>query len=143
MNLDNLELRTRLQPLQPAKPVQGPGKPGSKPAPGSTAFSDVLAETLAARKAEQTATGATGKVEFSAHAISRLQERQIALTPQALDRLDNGVELASQKGALNTLVMMDDNAFIVNVKNRRVITAITKDAAIDNVFTQIDSATIV
>ena len=38
---------------------------------------------------------------------------------------------------------MYDTAFIVSVKNRKVITAITRDAAVDNVFTQIDSATIV
>jgi hypothetical protein len=37
---------------------------------------------------------------------------------------------------------MDDTAYIVSVKNKKVITAITKDAAVENVFTQIDSATI-
>jgi flagellar operon protein len=143
MKLDNLELRARMQPLEPAKPVQGPGTHADKKATKSSSFSEALAQQLANRKAEQTGPGTPSRVEFSAHAISRLQERQITLSPQALDRLDHGVELASSKGANNTLVMMDDNAFIVNVKNRKVITAITKDAAVDNVFTQIDSATIV
>jgi flagellar operon protein len=38
--------------------------------------------------------------------------------------------------------MMDDNAMVVSVKNRTVITALTTEQARDNVFTNIDSAVI-
>ncbi|MFB0516434.1 MAG: TIGR02530 family flagellar biosynthesis protein [Candidatus Neomarinimicrobiota bacterium] len=143
MRPEELELRTRLQPLRP--PQAGPGSrtQGATSAEKKSAFSKVLAGELASRgQAAGISTPTTG-VEFSAHALTRLQERNVMLSPHNLQRLDQGVRLAERKGSVNTLVLMDDTAFIVSVKNKKVITAITKDAAVANVFTQIDSATIV
>ena len=143
MELEALKLHTRLHPLKSPQPTPKPGggqvdRTGTK---GS--FSNALATELAQRKQAAHQVPVSQGVEFSAHAQARLQERNIALTPHNLDRLGKGVQLAEGKGSVNTLVMMDDTAYIVSVKNRKVITAITRDAAVDNVFTQIDSATIV
>ncbi|MBI5058312.1 hypothetical protein HZB60_00865 [candidate division KSB1 bacterium] len=82
-------------------------------------------------------------VNFSAHAQSRLVSRQIQLTDTQLARLQNGVEQAAQKGAKDSLVMLDNLAFIVNVPNRKVVTALDGANTQGNVFTQIDSAVIV
>ncbi|MFC1583261.1 TIGR02530 family flagellar biosynthesis protein [Candidatus Neomarinimicrobiota bacterium] len=142
MRPEELELRTRLQPLKPSQPVKGNRAPGSIPTGKTQAFSKVLAGELTTKGNEAVASGPLS-VEFSAHALARLQERNISLSAHNLQRLDNAVHLAREKGSENTLVLMDDTAFIVSVKNKKVVTAIARDAAVENVFTQIDSATIV
>jgi flagellar operon protein len=60
-----------------------------------------------------------------------------------LVKIEDAVERASQKGANESLLLMDDLAFIVSVKNRTVITVIDGQHLKDNVFTNIDSAIIV
>ena len=54
-----------------------------------------------------------------------------------------GVDRAAAKGAKESLVMIDDVALVVSVKNRTVITAVDKAQLKENVFTNIDSAVIV
>jgi flagellar operon protein len=80
---------------------------------------------------------------FSHHAQSRLLSRQIQLTAPQMERLQAGVQQAAQKGAKDSLVMVDNLAFIVSVANRTVVTAVDGAAKNGNVFTQIDSAVIV
>lgn len=82
-------------------------------------------------------------VNFSAHARSRLISRSIQLTPQQVARLENGVEAAAKKGARESVVMLDNLAFVVSVPNRTVVTAVDGASREGNVFTQIDSAVIV
>jgi flagellar operon protein len=142
MRPEELALRTRLQPLKQAHPVKAKQTAGSIPAGKTDAFSKVLAGELTTQ-GNGAAPSRPLSVEFSAHALARLQERNISLSAHNLQRLDNAVHLAGQKGSENTLVLMDDTAFIVSVKNNKVVTAIARDAAVENVFTQIDSATIV
>jgi flagellar operon protein len=143
MRPEELELRTRLQPLKPPQPVKGARTQSARPTEKGDKFSKVLAGELASKSADTSPPISVPGVEFSAHALTRLHERNITLSPHNLERLGKAVHLAEQKGSVNTLVMMDDTAFIVSVKNKKVVTAITKDAAVENVFTQIDSATIV
>lgn len=85
----------------------------------------------------------TPDVKFSAHAVSRLVDRNITLSQNELDRIRKGIGKAEAKGARESLVLLEDKAFVVSVKNRTVITAITGDGLKDNVFTNIDSAVIV
>lgn len=92
-------------------------------------FSDVLKARL-----EQKAG-----VAFSAHTIERLRERGIELGNEDLQRLAQAVNRADEKGANNSLVVMDNTAFIVSIKNRTVVTAMTGDTVKDHVFTNIDS----
>lgn len=82
-------------------------------------------------------------VNFSTHAQARLATRHIQLSETQLARLQHGVDQAAQKGAKDSLVMLDNLAFIVSVGNRKVVTAIAGAAQSGNVFTQIDSAVIV
>jgi len=79
-------------------------------------------------------------INFSAHTVDRLRSRGISLDQTQLDRLSSAVDKAGDKGGSDTLVMLDDNAFIVNIPNRTVITAMTGDTLKENVFTNIDSA---
>lgn len=55
----------------------------------------------------------------------------------------SGVEKAAAKGAKESLVLVDNAALVVSIKNRTVITAVDKDSLKDNVFTNIDSAVVV
>lgn len=80
-------------------------------------------------------------VKFSKHANARLQSRDINLSEEQIDRLNIGVARARDKSINESLVMMDNLAFIVNVKNNTVVTALDKKE--DNVFTNIDGAVIV
>lgn len=102
----------------------------NKPATGSS-FNQLL---------EQEISG----VKFSQHAMQRLTSRQIQLDTNQLAKLGQAVEKAAQKGAKESLILMNDNlAFVVSVKNKTVITAMDGASIKDNVFTNIDSAVII
>ena len=79
-------------------------------------------------------------VAFSKHAISRAEERGIEVTPTLLERLGDSVEKAQAKGATNILALDQSLAFIVNVPNYRVITALSQAEMKENIFTNIDGA---
>lgn len=79
------------------------------------------------------------KVKFSAHATKRLESRNIQLTDEALTKLNDAVGKAEAKGAKDSLVMMDDTAYIVNIPNKTVVTALPVEMGSENVFTNIDS----
>jgi len=82
-------------------------------------------------------------VKFSQHALQRLQSRDIKMGPAELNKLNNAVEKAAQKGAKESLILMNDLALVVSVKNKTVITAMDGASMKDNVFTNIDSAVII
>ena len=81
-------------------------------------------------------------VKFSKHAANRLTDRNIELSEGQLDRLNSGMRQASKKGINESLVLVEDMAFIVNIKNSTVITAMDKNSSDENVFTNIDGAVI-
>lgn len=109
--------------LQTRQTVQQPAN-----APSSAAdFQSVLADRL----------------KVSNHAKTRLESRELQMDGDKWERVINGVERAAQKGAKESLVMIDDVALVVSVKNRTVITAVSQQHLKENVFTNIDSAVIV
>lgn len=115
----------------PRIPPQGtPVKTGT--ATGEPSFSDILQSQLA-----------TSKVEFSKHATARVVERNIPISPANLQRLNSGVELARQKGLNDTLILIDTTAYLVSVKNSKVITTVSGDELTGNVFTNIDGTVII
>ncbi|MDE7361257.1 MAG: hypothetical protein K2N38_04930 [Oscillospiraceae bacterium] len=82
-------------------------------------------------------------VGFTKHAMQRLSERSIDITEgDTLERLNKGVEIAAVKGSSETLVLVDRNAFVVSVKNNKVITTIPQEELKGNIFTNIDSTVI-
>ncbi|HVW18497.1 MAG TPA: TIGR02530 family flagellar biosynthesis protein [Solirubrobacteraceae bacterium] len=121
--------------------IGGTGAPapatGTRPAaaPGGTtgaSFGDVLAGKLQQSK----------PVTFSGHALQRLERRGIAVDDQTLARLGGAVDRAAAKGSRSSVVLVDDNAFVVSVPNRTVITAVDREHMKEQVFTNIDSAVI-
>jgi flagellar operon protein len=119
------------QPILPAqKPGQGAAtQPATRTADGQS-FNQILAQELSG-------------VKFSQHAIQRLSSRNIKLDGSDLAKISGAVDKAAQKGARDSLILMDNLALVVSVKNRTVITAMDGTNIRDNVFTNIDSAVIV
>lgn len=81
-------------------------------------------------------------VRFSKHANERLSSRNITLSDNQMDRLNQGISQARGKQINESLVVMDNLAFIVNIKNNMVVTALEQGEE-GNVFTNIDGAVIV
>ena len=82
-------------------------------------------------------------LRFSKHATNRLADRSITLSNNQLDRLTEGARKAGEKGIRESLVMVDQLAFIVNVPNHTVITAMDQTETNENIFTNIDGAVII
>ncbi len=120
----------------PFVPIGGiQGLPSQRPLPsaGPSSFEELLKAKL----------GDDAGIKFSAHARTRIESRNIAVDGQRLEKLTMAVEKAADKGARESLILMDDAAFIVSVENRTVITAVDRENLKENVFTNIDSAIIV
>ena len=122
--------------INPIKPNQIPGvgkikpSPAQKVSPQGASFKEILESKL------------NNEVKFSGHALQRIQRREIFLDDVKLNKLKDAMVKADEKGARSSLVLMDDLALIVSIKNRTVITAIDGSHIKENVFTNIDSAVI-
>lgn len=90
------------------------------------------------RQKSQTGIG----LKFSKHAMGRLADRNIELSDNQLQRLEVGTRKAEQKGIKDSLVIVDQLAFIVNVPNQTVVTAMDSTETNDNIFTNINGAVI-
>lgn len=82
-------------------------------------------------------------LKFSKHANERLSTRNISLTDEQMERLESGTKKAGEKGINESLVLVDQLAFIVNIKNNTVITAMEQGETADSIFTNIDGAVII
>ena len=76
-----------------------------------------------------------GEVKFS--------KRNIELTSGQIERLQEGTARAQEKGIKESLVLVDQLAFIVNIPNNTVVTAMDRQDAAENIFTNIDGAVII
>ena len=117
-------------------PAAPPRVPVTIPPPGTSPFRDVLRDAAAGPN-RGTA------LKFSAHAMQRLESRNIKLTPDDVSRMNAMADKAAAKGSKQSLFMMNDVALVVSIKNRTVITAVDRDSMKENVFTNIDSAAII
>lgn len=95
-------------------------------------FAEILEQKKAAER---------GELKFSKHASERLVSRNIDLSESQKERLNHAVKAAEAKGIKESLVMMDNLAFIVNVKNNTVVTAVTGGE--EKIFSNIDGAVVV
>lgn len=81
-------------------------------------------------------------LKFSKHASFRMSDRGIEMTDDQIARLNDGARKAAEKGIKDSLVLVDDMAFIVNIPNQTVITAMDSTETEENVFTHINGAVI-
>lgn len=104
------------------------------PKEGELSFQEILT------RKQVSISGPETNLRFSKHAAGRLADRNIELTNGQLERLLNGAKKAGEKGIQESLVVMDGLAFIVNIPNKTVVTAMNQTETQDNVFTNIDGA---
>ncbi|HUA47918.1 MAG TPA: TIGR02530 family flagellar biosynthesis protein [Solirubrobacteraceae bacterium] len=117
-------------PAGPAQPAATPaaGTPGAQAA-GGPSFQELLDKQASS-------------LQFSRHALQRLQQRGIQLDQPTLGRLTEGVQRAAGKGSRDSVVFVDGTAYVVSVANNTVITAVGSEHMRQQVFTNIDSAVI-
>ena len=126
--MDDRILQNRLtRPVVTGTPGTAPQKP-HKPEdePQGQPFRELLQQQMAGRQS----------IQFSKHAASRIQERSIEITPGSMERLQEGMALARQKG-------VDRTAFIVSAKNGTIITALGEGDLKGNVITNITGTVII
>ena len=125
-SIEQLQAKYFVQSKQSRKSMEADG----------ISFQDVLNQTA------KDVGGANG-VKFSKHASNRLAERGIELSEGQMERLQSGTLKAGAKGIKESLVIVDQLAFIVNVPNNTVVTAMKQTETEESVFTNIDGAVIV
>ena len=116
---------------------------------GTAAADPAMASRLGAISAQMgTAAPLKGadvasSLKFSTHAVERMRSRGISFSPETMKNIEGAVAKAAQKGSKDTLVLTDNSALIVSVKNNTVVTVMDKNAMKENVFTNIDSTVMV
>lgn len=105
-----------------------PGKPGE--------FQELLKEQVGLPKEEK-------PIQLSIHAAKRLKERNLEMDNDEFFKLKSAFTKLQEKGGQDSLVITDKAAYIVDVANKKVVTAIDKENIADNVFTKIDSTVLV
>ncbi len=82
-------------------------------------------------------------INFSKHAVERMQVRKINLNNIELSKIEDAINKASIKGVREALILMDDKAFIANIKSKTIVTTVNKEQLKNNIFTNIDGAIII
>lgn len=117
-----------------------------RPADKARAFEDGLDVLTRPREAPPPPTPAQSApkpITFSKHAQARMESRNIALGDADIQDLSKTMDELARRVAKESLVLMGDNAFIVGIPDRKIITVMTRHEAAGNFFTQIDSTAVV
>ncbi|HHW56551.1 MAG TPA: flagellar protein [Clostridia bacterium] len=96
----------------------------------STTFKEVLNEKI-------------DEIKFSKHSLMRMEMRNVKITQAEYQKLLEAVNRANRKGIKDSLIIMNNKAFVVNLKTKTVITAMDSEMLKDSVFTNIDGAVII
>jgi flagellar operon protein len=99
---------------------------------GNLNFNDILKQKVSSSKAQDKST-----FNVSKHAGERIKD--LNFSEEDMKKINEGINLADEKGCKESLLMYKDVALITSVQNRTIITAISKDRSDQNVFTNIDS----
>lgn len=83
------------------------------------------------------------ELHMSKHATNRMAERGMVMSTDLMMSLTEAVEKVRDKGGKDAVMIGKEGAFIVNVPNNVIVTAITQDELKDNVFTNVDSAVLI
>lgn len=126
----DVDLRRISSPITTGIPHTGTAKLDESLGAGS--FDSILKEQLSA-----------SGLNFSKHAVNRVVERNINVSDDNMERLNAGVQIAKEKGLDDTLILIDQSAYIVSVKNNTVITTVGNEELSGSCFTNIEGTVIV
>jgi len=130
--MNDIELKRLSTPLVTGNPKAASVSAQAKEQP-AVSFQDILRQRIAE----------SGGPNFSRHAVNRAVERNIDITGSNMERLNEGVRLAEEKGLQEPLILVGGTAFIVSVKNNTVITTVEGSELKGSVFTNIDGTVII
>lgn len=149
--MDKTKLLNGLNRIESLIPAKTPEIAKAKSDSGGVSFDETLKQRLQPElgnfdkgSVEQGLKNSldTSSLKFSNHAIERMQTRGISYGPESLAKLDEAIKKAASKGSKDALVLMNDSALIVSVKNNTVVTVMDKNSLKENVFTNIDSTVV-
>jgi len=106
-------------------------------------FQDTLSSLDKVSDLNKSANASISGLKFSNHAIERMRNRGVTFSPEQMEKLEMAVKKAADKGGRDSLILMNDKAVIVSVKNNTVVTVVDKASLKENVFTNIDSTIVV
>jgi len=109
------------------------GKTKTQDDGSKSAFKELLEQKLAEES----------QVSFSKHAMERVMERGVDVSSGNIERLNQGVKLAEEKGLKEPLILLDSTAYVVNVRNNKVVTVVNEDSLKGTVFTNIDGTVMI
>ncbi len=123
--------------------VAGPGRAGAADAARRSGVADAAGfERLLADRLRPGGASDAAPLRWSSHAVDRLTHRRTTVTADMQQRLTGAVDDLARKGGRESVVLVDDLAFVVSVANRTVITAVGADRMKDHIFTNIDSVAV-
>ncbi len=97
-------------------------------------FNELFQQTI-----QQTNPRKDESFHISTHAQKRLSERSITMSGNLENTLSEAFSELEAKGARNSLVITDQGAFVINVPNRTLVTAMDISEMKDGIVTNIDS----
>ena len=97
----------------------------------STEFREFLQKNISGENEEG--------VKISNHAMKRLHERKLEMDGEEFFKLKEAIDKLKTKGGKDSLVITNKAAYIVDVDNETVVTAMDKNDMSENVVTKIDS----
>lgn len=77
---------------------------------------------------------------ISKHASERL--KNLDFNEEDMKNIGEGFKIAEEKGSKNSVLLYKNVALITSIENKTVITAIEKERAKNNIYTNIDSVVI-
>ena len=124
------------------QPLVSGTKPFEKSSPGvGPSFKEALGEQLG--RGQEPMAPVVKTMSFSNHAVERMSRRGLHFSAEQMTKIEAAVNKLAEKGAKESLIVAADNAMIVDVPNRKVVTVMDKNMMKENVFTKIDSTVIV
>ena len=108
-------------------------KKPKKIAPHLSSFKDLLKKRFDSKKSVDQG------VKLSGHAKKRLEERNLDFNANEYIKIKDAIDKLREKGGRDSLVVTEQAAYIVDVDNETVVTAMDKNDMAENVFTKIDS----
>jgi flagellar operon protein len=114
---------------------------GARGGVADTGFKEKLAALQNVKPSSE--APAASKLKFSNHAIERMQSRGISFSPEEMGKIEGAIGKAAAKGAKDTLLLTDNSALIVSVKDNTIVTVMDKASLKENVFTNIDSTVMI
>ncbi|MFA9399381.1 MAG: TIGR02530 family flagellar biosynthesis protein [Clostridiaceae bacterium] len=99
----------------------------------NTNFKDTLTKEL----------GKNDQFVISNHAAKRLNSRNISFNENDMKNINEGINLAKEKGSQDCVILYKDIALVTSIENRTVVTAVDKSVGDKNIFTNIDSVVLI